>query len=460
MLNKLGGNSIMESKYQVESIAEEHRHMTYWDMFATWIGANANNGTWFIGGIIAACGFWGGIRALIVASSISYVFLMLVGYMGKKTGVTTMALSRASFGIKGSVIPSIVNLTQFVGWTAVNTFIAATSVSYILHSFLGWPVYGKPGGNLGLIVGIAVMSILHLLSIIAGQRSIQIIERIGIILVIIFVIWESIVVFKDVSFSQIGHWQVPSNLKMGFGTAMDTLAAFNLAWVTAGADFTRFTKKTGTATTAPFLGANLGVFSFAFIGLSATISIAISSGVYDPNNSDPSTIANRLGLGIIAMLVIMLTSMTANAVNIQAAGSALNNMFSKLTLKQSLLITTIIATFVTFIPVFYGSFLETFTAFLDYVGMVLGPIISIMVVDYFVIAKQDYRPSELGNPKGKYWYKNGVHWTAFTLWIIGVLIYIGLQHMTFIQKYTGATFIVMIVIGLLYWGIMRLKKVE
>lgn len=450
----------MESKYQVESIAEEHRHMTYWDMFATWIGANANNGTWFIGGIIAACGFWGGIRALIVASSISYVFLMLVGYMGKKTGVTTMALSRASFGIKGSVIPSIVNLTQFVGWTAVNTFIAATSVSYILHSFLGWPVYGKPGGNLGLIVGIAVMSILHLISIIAGQRSIQIIERIGIILVIIFVIWESIVVFKDVSFSQIGHWQVPSNLKMGFGTAMDTLAAFNLAWVTAGADFTRFTKKTGTATTAPFLGANLGVFGFAFIGLSATISIAISSGVYDPNNSDPSTIANRLGLGIIAMLVIMLTSMTANAVNIQAAGSALNNMFSKLTLKQSLLITTIIATFVTFIPVFYGSFLETFTAFLDYVGMVLGPIISIMVVDYFVIAKQDYRPSELGNPKGKYWYKNGVHWAAFTLWIIGVLIYIGLQHMAFIQKYTGATFIVMIVIGLLYWGIMRLKKVE
>lgn len=451
---------MVDSKYRVESIDKERRHMTYWDMFATWVGANANNGTWFIGGIIAACGFWGGIRALIIASSISYIFLVLVGYMGKETGVTTMALSRASFGIRGSIIPSIVNLTQFVGWTAVNTFIAATSVSYILHSFLGWPIYGQPGGNLGLIVGIVVMSVLHLISIIAGQRSIQIIERIGIILVIIFVIWESVVVFKDVSFSEIAHWKVPSHLKMGFGTAMDTLAAFNLAWVTAGADFTRFTKKTSTATSAPFLGANLGVFGFAFIGLSATISIAISSGVYDPNNSDPSTIANRLGLGLIAMLVIMLTSMTANAVNIQAAGSALNNMFSKLTLKQSLLITTIIATFVTFIPVFYGSFLETFTAFLDYVGMVLGPIISIMVVDYFIVAKQKYEVTELGNIDGKYWYRNGIHWTAFILWFVGVLIYSGLQHVDVIRNYTGATFIVMIIIGVLYWGIMQFKKVE
>ena len=37
----------MDSKYRVESIKKQYRHMTYWDMFATWIGANANNGTWF-----------------------------------------------------------------------------------------------------------------------------------------------------------------------------------------------------------------------------------------------------------------------------------------------------------------------------------------------------------------------------------------------------------------------------
>ena len=42
---------------RVESISKEHRHQSYWDMFATWVGANANNGTWYVGGVIAACGF-------------------------------------------------------------------------------------------------------------------------------------------------------------------------------------------------------------------------------------------------------------------------------------------------------------------------------------------------------------------------------------------------------------------
>lgn len=47
-----------------------------------------------------------------------------------------MEPSRASFGIRGSFLPSIINVTQFIGWTAVNTFIAATSVSYLLHDLL------------------------------------------------------------------------------------------------------------------------------------------------------------------------------------------------------------------------------------------------------------------------------------------------------------------------------------
>ena len=72
---------------------------------------------------------------------------------------------------------------------------------------------------------------------------------------------------------------------------------------------------------------------FAFIGLISTISIAISSGVYNANNSDPSTIASKLGLGVVAFLVIILTSMTANAVNLLAAGSALSNIFIRLRLK-------------------------------------------------------------------------------------------------------------------------------
>lgn len=60
-----------ESKYGFKLIPNNERNMNYWDMFATWYGANANNGTWFIGGVIAACGLYGGITAMLVGGIIA-----------------------------------------------------------------------------------------------------------------------------------------------------------------------------------------------------------------------------------------------------------------------------------------------------------------------------------------------------------------------------------------------------
>ncbi len=59
---------------RVESIPKEHRHQSYWDMFATWVGANANNGTWYVGGVIAACGFVTASTTLIIVGVITYFY--------------------------------------------------------------------------------------------------------------------------------------------------------------------------------------------------------------------------------------------------------------------------------------------------------------------------------------------------------------------------------------------------
>ena len=443
---------------RVESIPSEHRRMSNWDLFATWIGANANNGTWYIGGVIAACGFLTASTTLVVVGLISYALLAVASYMGYRTGLPAMALTRASFGLRGSFIPSVINVIQFIGWAAVNTFIAATSISYIFGELFGWPLYGKPGGTFGLIVGIIIMSVLHLLSISLGERSVRLIERIGIILVVVFVLWESVVVFRTVSFSEIVGWQPPHNLKMSSGVAADTLAAFNLAWVTAASDFSRFTNKKSAATKASFLGANFGLFWFAFIGLFATIGTAVSLNHFDPNNSDPSTVAAKLGLGIIALLVIVLTSTTANAVNLMSAGSALTNMTHRLSLNVSLWIVTLAATAVTFIPVYLASFLDVFETFLDGIGMFLGPEIAIFLVDYFILKGKRYRLSEFTKVHGAYWYAHGINWVAVASWGLGVVAYWGLKQVPLIATTVGATFIAMAITAVIYFMGMRFTR--
>ncbi|KRM22433.1 cytosine permease [Latilactobacillus graminis] len=445
----------MAKQQTIDAVTKDQRTMGRWDLLATWIGANANNGTWFIGGIIAATGLLQGSMLLLVVGCLSYVLLALASYMGYQTGVGSMGLTRASFGVNGSVVPSIINVIQFMGWAAVNTYIAATSVSLIIKEIMGWTGNNGPMNRMSLIIGILIMSVLHLISISLGERSIRWIERIGIILVIILVMWESLIVFKMVPFKNLIGWRPAANLRLKLGQAVDILAAFNLAWVTAAADFSRFSKSKKAATAYSFLGANIGLFWFAFIGLVATIATAITLHHFDPNNADPSTIAVKLGLGILALLVIVITSTTANAVNLMAAGSALTNIWPRFKLTPALWLVTLWATGVTFIPVYVASFITTFEAFLDSIGMFLGPEIAIFLVDYFIVKHRQYNIHDLNIVGGQYWYTKGYHLTALFAWIIGVISYLILNQFTIIQTYTGATFIAMLITAGLYWGLMQ-----
>lgn len=84
-------------KHQIMSVPKEARGTSDWDMFATWMGANADNGTWFIGGVIAACGFAVAMKVLVLSSAVSYLFLSMIGYIGYKTCVSTMEPSRIFF---------------------------------------------------------------------------------------------------------------------------------------------------------------------------------------------------------------------------------------------------------------------------------------------------------------------------------------------------------------------------
>lgn len=435
----------------IEPVPIDKRSISALDMFATWVGANANNGTWYVGGVIAALCFIPSLYVTLIANPIAYIIMALVGYIGYKIGISTMALTRITFGVKGSIIPSLLNTTQFIGWTAVNTFIASISVSFLLKDLFGMPVFGEPGGNTTMLIGICIMSVLHLLSIASGHRSVKIVERIGVGLIILLVIWETVVVFQQVSLDQIINWRPPADKALPFGSAIDIMAAFSLGWTPAIAEFTRYCKTKTAATWVPMLGANIGLFWFTLIGSIVTIGVAISTGAYDPNNSDPSGIVSKLGLGVLAFLVIIITSTTANAINLMASGISLTNVIPKLKALPALWIVTAIAAFITLIPLYIGSFLESFTMFLDYIGMVFGPIFAIVITDYYLLHNKEQSTDDLNKKNGRYWFSGGFNIRAVVIWAIGVILFLLLRNAGFVTAYTGATYPAMIITGILYF---------
>lgn len=435
----------------IEPVPEAARVLHFPDMVATWIGANANNGTWYVGGVVAGAAFSGAIFTTIVSNPVAYLVMALIGFIGFRVGISTMALTRPAFGIRGSVLPSILNTLQFIGWTAVNTFIGAISISFLFKDVLGWPAYGEAKGIPTMLFGILLMSVLHFISIIAGHRSVKIVERVGVVLILILGIWESIAVFRAVSLRDIMLWHPPSGKLMPIGAAMDAMAAFSLGWVPAIAEFTRYCRTKASATIAPMIGANVGLFWFAFVGITGTIATSISSGVYSPENSDPSTIVSKLGLGVVAFLVIILTSTTANAVNLMAAGLSLTNITRALKPLPAIWCATIVSALVTVIPLFFTSFLHAFILFLDYIGMVFGPLLSIVIVDFYLIHAGSYSAADLDERRGRYWYHRGYHIKAFAVWCTGIVMFLLARNLTVFTSSIGATYPTMLATGLIYY---------
>jgi nucleobase:cation symporter-1, NCS1 family len=238
---------------------------------------------------------------------------------------------------------------------------------------------------------------------------------------------------------------------MPMGIALDMMAAFSLGWIPVICDFTRYTKKKSDATIAPLIGANIGLFWFVFIGLIATIGAAIATGVFDPNNSDPSTIASKLGLGVVAFLIIVLTSTTANAINLLGAGISITNLNKRIKSIPALLFATVIAGILTIVPLYIGSFLDSFETLLNYIGMVFGPMFGIMIVDYFIIKKGNYMASELDNKHGRYWYFHGFNLSAVATWVISIIFFLVAKNIPAFTSGVGATFPTILLSGIVYF---------
>jgi putative hydroxymethylpyrimidine transporter CytX len=442
----------VKEEYSVdEPVPASARHYGFWDMISTWIGANANTSSWYTGGVVAAVGVMGGLTVIFIANPIAYAIMALIGYIGFKVGTTTMGLTRASFGIRGSMLPSVLNVVQFIGWCSVNTFLAAISISYLANQILGWPAFGEEGSGGVMIVGVLACSVLQIVIVaVGGSKSIKIAERFAIILLVALTIWETVVIFQTYDISTILEWRPPEDAMIPFGKAMDVMVAFSFGWIPAICDFTRYTKRAVSATVAPMIGANVALFWFAIVGLIGVVATSAETGTFDPNMSDPSTIMGALGLGWVAMIILILATCTTNCVNIYSASMSVINLFPKVRAKKSIIIVAVVTVLGSLLPVAIGSLVDYFMIFLEYVGLIFAPLLPIIIIDYYIMKKRNYDWSQATKVGGAYWYANGINLRAIGSWAVGVVMYFIFNNTEAVMNSLGAIYATVIVTSVVY----------
>lgn len=102
----------------IDIISEEERKGKPSSLFWPWFAANISMlamsyGAWALGFGIS---FWQATLATIVGVVVSFLLVGVVSIAGKRGNAPTMVLTRATFGVEGAKVPSVLSWIATLGW--------------------------------------------------------------------------------------------------------------------------------------------------------------------------------------------------------------------------------------------------------------------------------------------------------------------------------------------------------
>ena len=384
-----------------------------------WFGAAVSIAEIMTGGLLAPLGFQSGMVAIIIGHLVGTVLLVLAGLIGTQERIPALVSTRISFGTYGSYLFSVLNVLQLVGWTAVMIIAAARSANEITKVMWGMDHLELWSMAIGALV---------LLWITLGREGgLKKANMVAVFLLFGVTIVLSTVVFKDGSV-----FSTPPAGGLSFGEALELSVIMPLSWLPLIADYTRFARDTKKAALGSGIGYFVGSCWMYTIGLGA----AIVAG-----NPEPSAMMLAANMGLTALGVVILSTVTTTFLDAYSAGVSFGNVFPQLNEKLVALLMTLIG-----IILAIWVDIENYEDFLMAIGSVFAPLFAILLTEYFILKNRQVQPNVL------------VNWAALGVWVLGVILYY--QFIT-IEFVLGATIPVMLITALLYkmiWGYTKQWK--
>jgi len=220
-------------------IDESERQGKASSLFWPWCGANVSllalsYGSFFLGFGIS---FWQATAAAILGTVLSFLLVGVSSLAGKKSNAPTMVLSRATFGVKGAIIPGFLSYLLFVGWEIVLISLATLATGTVFIRL------GNLDHNTAMVIGFVIAVGL---TVSAGVLGFTVIMRIQRVLTIVTIVMTG--VYSSLTVSKV-DWNVisalPSGSTQGFiGAMIFGATGIGLGWVNAAADYSRYLPRT------------------------------------------------------------------------------------------------------------------------------------------------------------------------------------------------------------------------
>jgi len=358
----------------------DERRTSFFENGLIWFGAAVSIAEILTGTYFAPLGFTKGLLAILIGHIIGCTMLFFSGLIGGKLRKSAMETAKMSFGNKGALLFSALNIIQLVGWTAIMIYDGALAANGIF--------------DIGNWIWCITIGLLIILWIIIGIKNLGKINTVAMGALFVLTIILSFVIFNNNNILNV------AGDGMTFGAAVELSVAMPLSWLPLISDYTRDSKKPVKATAISAITYGIVSCWMYIIGMSATIFTG---------ESDITQIMMKAGLGLAGLMIIIFSTVTTTFLDAYSAGVSSESMSTKINGKWVAVAVSVIGTAgAIFLP------LADITDFLYFIGSVFAPMIAIQIADFFIL-KQNREDSAFS-------VRNLI------IWLVGFVIYRLLMH--------------------------------
>lgn len=404
----------------IEPIAAQERHGTAFELFWIWFAANLGVLGIVYGGILAAAGLnlWQSLLVALLAPAVSFALVGVLSVAGKWGGAPALTLSRAPFGTRGNLGPTLLSWISLVGWETVTVITA----SYALLGLLN--LLGLPSDTLWTVVSLLAVALLVVLLGLLGHATLVWMQQaatgiFGLLTLVIVVMLVMQTNWPAVLSAPAGPWDSGVLAMLSV-----IIAGTGIGWANAGADYARY---------LPHRVRGRAIVGWTTLGSTLPLFVLIMTGhllaSHVPNLASSANPVAAIGAVLpswmaIPYLMTAIGGLIASAdLSIYSSGLNLLALGLKMARYKTVLIDGMLmlagSIYVMFIA---QNFSGPFESFLQVLADGLTAWAAVFLVD--MLWRRGYDTASLADTsaRSRYFYRGGVNWFALLAWLVGILV--------------------------------------
>lgn len=321
------------------------------------------------------------IAAGIIGYGIVVAICWAQGCMGSDIGIPSIVAATQSFGDRGSqFLVSTADAICCIGWFAINANICGAAFSSLMGECFGI--------NISVRVSIIIWGIIMFSTAVIGFNGLKLLNAVAVPVMCAVTIVGLFIVLSGDGMAALKSF-VPADSDITLISGIDMIIGSFIVGAVLSADYTRYQRTRSDVFKSSFLG----IFPIGLVLLWAGAAFAIVA-----KTEDLTVIFVSLGIPVLGLLSLILSTWPANSANAYSAGLRVIKVL-RCRDKYRILITIICGLAGTII----GSFeiIYYFEEFLTFLGIIIAPFAGVMLVDYFIIGRG--KPENWAPTKGINW---------------------------------------------------------